>query len=154
MYWFEATFSAFNHKGVRLSALLWAGLCYLLEPDAAFLAVWIAVLVDLLTRLVAIAAQNHGFIRAVKGGHISSKKAFLGSFVKLVAYFSLGVIATQAQYVAYLEVAAVMTKTVIYAFLFTVEVISIMENLLDMGLSGLKPLLVAVKKYHATDEND
>ena len=126
---------------LRYLTLSWAAICYLLEPDAAFMAVIVAVFLDFLTKLVALAVQNQGFLSAVRAGKISSKKALLGTLIKLVAYFALGVMATQVQYVASLEVAAVLSKTVVYSFLFTVEAISILENIVQSGLTHLTPLL-------------
>jgi phage-related holin len=146
MYNFKSAVAALNTRLAKVLSLLWALLCYLIEPDAAFMAVWLAVLMDLLTKLVAIAALKGGFVTAIRGGYITSRRAFLGTFVKLCAYFALGVLATQAKYVATVEVASVLARTVVFAFLFTVEAVSIMENLLDMGLTQLEPMLRALKK--------
>ncbi len=131
---------------LRYLTLSWAAICYLLEPDAAFMAVIVAVFLDFITKLVSLAVQNQGFLSAVRMGKISSKRALLGTLVKLVAYFSLGVMATQVQYVASLEIAAVLSKTVVYSFLFTVEAISILENAVESGLTHLTPLLSISKK--------
>jgi phage-related holin len=146
MYNFKSVVTALSTRSARVFALVWGLLCYLVEPDAAFLAVWVAVLMDLLTKLAAIAALKGGFLSAVKSGHITSRRAFLGTFVKFCGYFALGVMATQAKYVATVEVASVLARTVVFAFLFTVEAVSILENLLDTGLTQLEPLLSALKK--------
>jgi phage-related holin len=146
MYNFKSAFESLSTKSAKAFTLLWGLLCYLIEPDAAFMAVWLAVLMDLLTKLVAIAAQKGGLVIAIKDGHITSRRAFLGTFVKLSSYFALGVMATQAKYVATVEVASVLARTVVFAFLFTVEAVSILENLLDTGLTRLEPLLRALNK--------
>lgn len=146
MYNFKSAIAALSTGSARIFTFLWGLVCYLIEPDAAFMAVWLAVLTDLLTKLVAIAAVKGGLITAVKDGHITSRRAFLGTFVKLSSYFALGVMATQAKYVATVEVASVLARTVVFAFLFTVEAVSILENLLPMGLTQLEPLLRALKR--------
>ena len=146
MYNIRSALATLSTRSARLLSLLWGILCYLIEPDAAFMAVWLAVLMDLLTKLVAIAAIKGGFVNAVRDGHITSRQAFLGTFVKLTAYFALGVMATQAKYVATIEVASILARTVVFAFLFTVEAVSILENLLDTGLTQLEPLLRALRK--------
>lgn len=140
--WTEAS----RNKVVRILSLLWAILCYLIEPDAAFLAVLITVLLDLLTKLISILARHGGLTRAIRNGHLSSKKAFLGTFIKLTAYFTLGVLCSQVKYVANLEIASVLSKTAIYGFLFTVESISIIENLTDAGLTELSKLSDLLRK--------
>lgn len=142
----EAMSQALGSRILQLAGLFWSGIFYLLEPDAAFMAVWIAVLMDLLTKLASIAANKGGLVNAVMQGHISSRRAFFGTFVKLTSYFALGVIANQAKYVAQVDVATILARTVVFSFLFTVEAVSILENLLAMGLSELAPLLNAVRK--------
>jgi phage-related holin len=128
-------------RSLRLAAFCWAAICYLLEPDAAFMAVMVTVFLDFLTKLIALARQNEGFSLAISNGSISSKKALWGTMIKLAAYFSLGVVATQVKHVVSLESAAVLTKSVVYSFLFMVETISILENLVEGGLTHLAPLL-------------
>lgn len=146
MYNFKSATVILSSRSARAVSMAWGLLCYLIEPDAAFMAVLLAVLMDLLTKLVSVAAVKGGFVSAVRSGHITSKKAFLGTFVKLTSYFALGVLATQAQYVATVEVASVLARTVVFAFLFTVEAVSILENLLDMGLKQLEPLLRVLRR--------
>lgn len=137
--------ATWSSRLARSLSLAWAVICYLLEPDAAFMAVWIAVIMDLVTKLISLAVPSGGFVPALRQGRISSRQAFSGTFVKLVAYFALGVVATQARYVASSEVASVLARTVVFSFLFTVEAISILENLLALGLGNLEPLLRALR---------
>ncbi|MBT9152301.1 MAG: hypothetical protein DDT35_00515 [Firmicutes bacterium] len=137
---------------VRAIAILWSVFCYLVEPDAAFLAVMIAVMLDLATKLVAIAAAQGGLVPAIATGELSSKKAFRGTFIKLVAYFVLGVLSAQVQHVVQTEVAAILSQTLVYGFLFAVESISILENLIAAGLPQLKPLLARLKRVPGHEE--
>lgn len=146
MHLLHAWNAAIRNRVIRMLSLLWAALYYLIEPDAAFLAVLIAVLLDLFTKLISILARHGGLTKAIRNGHLSSKKAFLGTFIKLLAYFALGVLCAQVQYVANLEAASVLSKTVVYGFLFTVEAISIVENLTDAGLTELRRLSDMLRK--------
>ena len=141
----------------RLSKVLaigWAVFCYLVEPDAAFIAVMVLVALDFITKLTAISVRRGGVIGAVSKGHISSKAAFTGTCVKLIAYFALGVLAVQVKYVAQSDTAAILSKTVIYGFLFMVEAISIIENLVEAGLKSLTPLLNRLRDQHVRKETD
>ncbi|MBS3873555.1 MAG: phage holin family protein [Firmicutes bacterium] len=146
MQLFESLRETLRPPTIRLLGLVWSIIYYLVEPDAAFLAVWIAVMLDLVSKLVAISAQKGGFMVALTAGEISSKKAFRGTFIKLVAYFTLGVLCAQVEHVAGTEVVAVMSKTLVYGFLFTVESISILENLVAAGLPNLAPLLAQLRR--------
>jgi len=129
-------------------AIAWAVFCYLVEPDAAFIAVMVLVALDFITKLTAISVRRGGLIGAIANGDISSKTAFTGTCVKLVAYFSLGILAVQVRYVALSETAAILSKTVIYGFLFMVEAISILENIVETGLDNLTPVLNRLKEQH------
>jgi len=141
----EHIIEALRPRLVRILALSWSAFCYLVEPDAAFLAVLTAVMLDLVSKLVAISATKGGFVPAVTTGELSSKKAFRGTFVKLVAYLSLGILSVQVQYVVQTEVAAILSRTLVYGFLFAVESISVLENLVAAGLKELRPLLERLK---------
>lgn len=135
-------------------AIVWAGFCYLVEPDAAFIAVIILVALDFITKLTAISVKRGGLLGAIMQGEISSKTAFTGTCVKLVAYFSLGVMAVQVRYVALSETAVTLSKTVIYGFLFMVEAISILENLVEAGLQSLTPILHKLKDHQAKQKTE
>lgn len=129
-------------------AVAWTVFCYLVEPDAAFMAVMVLVALDFITKITAISVRRGGIVDAVVQGEISSKTAFTGTCVKLIAYFALGVLAVQVRYVALSETAAILSKTVVYGFLFMVEAISILENLVDAGLDNLTPVLNKLKDQH------
>ena len=138
-----------QQRGVRLLSLLSAGFYYLVEPDAAFLAVLIAVLLDFITKLVSIVVNHGGVTAAIRGGYLSSHKAFTGTLVKLIAYFALGILCVQVQYIANLEIASALSKTVVFGFLFTVESVSILENLVAAGLTEFRVLLETLRKKGA-----
>jgi len=139
--WWEAV----KEPASRVIAILWAGFCYLVEPDAAFMAVMILVLVDLISKLCAISMSSGGLIAAVNDGKLSSKRAFLGTVTKLIAYFCLGVLTVQVRYIAAGDTAVTLSKTAVYAFLFVVEAISILENLVEAGLEPIRPILDKLK---------
>ena len=122
-----------NHWAQVLGVLLGA-ICYLVDPGAAFAALWIAVLCDLFSRLIAEAKKHGGFYRAVKDGHIHSDKMFRGTAVKITAYFFMCVLANQSKYILMYDAPAQLFSTIIYAILFWVEVWSMSENFEEAGV--------------------
>ncbi|MDP3058872.1 MAG: hypothetical protein Q8N36_05400, partial [bacterium] len=46
----------------------------------------------------------------------------------------------QSQYITSAEAVASLSKSIIYSFLFTVEALSILENMIASGLYQLQPL--------------
>lgn len=109
---------------------------------------------DLVTKLAAISLLNGGFVDAVRQGRITSKQAFAGTCIKLVAYLSLGIMAVQVRYVALGDLAVSLSKAVVYGFLFVVEAISILENISLAGLSSIGPILEKLKYYHVNQKTD
>ena len=123
------------------------GFCaYLIQPSAAFYALWIAVGLDMLTKLVALSYGSGGFLAAVKTQRLNSKTMFQKAFVKIIAYFTLTVIAYQSRYIVDIEAVPILFSTIIYSILFLVEVHSIIENLIGAGCEDLKPLLMRFER--------
>lgn len=110
--------------------------CYLVEPGAAFAALWLAVVLDLISRIFAEAKNHGGLYRAAKDGHIRSDKMLCGTMVKIVAYFFMCVLANQSRYILRYDAPAEMFATVIYSILFLVEVWSMCENFQEAGVES------------------
>ena len=106
------------------------------QPTAAFYALWVAVILDLISRLFAESKNHGGFIRAVKERHIQSDKIFRGTAVKIVAYFFMCVLAHQSTYICQYDAPAAFFGTVVYSILFLVEVWSITENFQEAGVKS------------------
>ena len=111
---------------------------FLVEPGAAFFALWIVVGMDLISRLITESSNHGGFYKAVKGGHISSDKALHGTMMKIIAYFFMCVIATQSFKIFPWESAAELFGNIVYSILFFVEVLSIAENFMEAGVDEFK----------------
>lgn len=132
---FGQTFAKlFDNHLAWLGGLLLGVITYLVEPGAAFYALWIVVACDLVSRLITEARNHDGIIRAIKNGHISSDKAIRGTGVKIAAYFIMCVIAAQSKHLIPYEFAAGLVANIVYSILFFVEVLSIAENFLEAGV--------------------
>lgn len=142
---------ALKHMFERISDLwLWGFLLgvltYLVEPTAAFYALWVAVFLDLITKMAALAYKNGGLIAATKAKVINSHTMFYRTFIKVLAYFTMTVLAHQSKAVVEIEAVPIIFSTIIYSILFLVEVYSIIENLIEAGAEDLKPLMLRFQK--------
>lgn len=109
-------------------------LTYLVEPGAAFYALWVVVALDLISRLITESVNHGGFIKAVKDGHIQSDKVLKGTAIKITAYFFMCVIAAQSIRIFPWQTAAELFGNIVYSILFFVEVLSILENFMEAGV--------------------
>lgn len=107
---------------------------YLVQPGAAFFALWIVVGLDLASRLITESVNHGGFLKAVRNGHIQSDKACKGTMMKITAYFFMCVIATQSIKIFPWASAAELFGNIVYSVLFFVEVLSIAENFMEAGV--------------------
>jgi len=111
---------------------------YLVQPGAAFYALWVVVVCDLVSRILTESVNHGGLFRAIKDGHIRSDKAMQGTFIKILAYFIMCVIAAQATRIIPYETASGLVANIIYSVLFFVEVLSIAENFIEAGVEEFK----------------
>lgn len=134
-----------NHFA-QVGGIILGILTYLVEPTAAFYALWIAVAMDLVTRIAAQSVKHGGLIEATRKCQVSSRKMFHGTAIKITSYFFMLVIANQSKYIVEIEAVPIIFSTIIYSILFLVEVHSIIENLIDAGAEDLRPLLLRFQK--------
>jgi len=130
----------------QIGGVLLGILTYLVEPNAAFYALWIAVVLDLISRIIVEAAHAGGYIKATKERKICSDKMFVGSAIKIVAYFFMTVIVYQSKHLVAYEQVPLLLSTVVYGILFWVEFHSITENFVEAGVEELRPLLWRIKR--------
>lgn len=118
---------------------------YLICPDHAYLntvtGLWVAVILDILTRLYAQTVKAGGLFRAIRTRRIMSETLWRGTAVKVVSYLCLQILAGLAMKITQFQVVNMAMVTVIYSFLFLREAISVVENLDDAGAHYLRPLL-------------
>lgn len=131
-------------------ALLWAGITYLILPEQSFIAwciaLWVAVVLDLLTRWFAIFSKNGGVAKALKTKAWNSETMFHKTAIKIVAYLVIQILAGLSMRFVGIPYISNIVATVIYSFLFFREFASNIENLIDAGADYLQPLLFWVKK--------
>ncbi|NLB52095.1 MAG: phage holin family protein [Syntrophomonadaceae bacterium] len=147
--------NAISNPLAWLGGFLIGVITYLVQPGAAFFALWIVVACDLVSRLITESASHGGFIRAIREGHIQSDKACKGTMMKITAYFFMCVIANQSLQIFPWVSAAELFSNIVYSILFFVEVLSIAENFMEAGVeefSWIKKF--ARKKLIDTCEND
>lgn len=122
---------------------------YIMFPDKAYCTAAIgvggAILLDILTKYIALAHQNNGFKNALQQRKIFSKTLWEGTRIKLVSYLIVFILAGLAYRVTMLKQVSVFLATVVYAVIFLREVQSNLENLCDAG-ADLKWLLIWTKK--------
>lgn len=138
--------SVFKNHIAQAGGVIIGAVTYLVAPTAAFYALWIAVFMDLLSRIFAQSSKNGGFWQATKGKHIQSNLMFRGTAIKIVAYFFMTVLAHQSKHIVEIEAVPIVFSTIVYSILFLVEVHSIIENLIDAGAEDLRPLLLRFQK--------
>jgi len=111
-------------------------ICYLVDPGAAFAALWVAVVLDLISRVFAEAKNHGGLYRAATEGHIRSDKMLCGTMAKITAYFFMCVLANQSRYILKYDAPAEIFSTIVYSILFLVEVWSMAENFQEAGVES------------------
>jgi len=152
--------------GVKpLVAVLLGGINYLLFPDSAFqtsaYAVGTCMLLDIITKYVALSAKSGGYLQAVRDCSIRSSALWQGTRIKLYSYLIVGILVGLSYRVVQLEQVSVFFGTVVYSVLFLRETQSILENLVDAGADLGWLLMWARKKEkqileseEETEEND
>ncbi|WP_427340662.1 phage holin family protein [Caloranaerobacter sp. DY30410] len=126
-----------------------ATMVYIMFPEQAYMtaamAVGGAILLDILTKYIALSYQSKGFRNAIKQKKIFSKTLWEGTKIKLVSYLIIAILAGLSYRVTMLTQVSVFLATVVYSVIFLREAQSIIENLIDAG-ADLKWLLIWTKK--------
>jgi hypothetical protein len=114
-----------------------AAITYVMFPDRAYqtaaMSVGIAMMLDIITKYMALSNEAHGFRNAVKTRKIYSQTLWIKTRIKLTSYLIIAILAGLAYRVSYLEQIGVFFATVVYAVIFLREAQSILENLSDAG---------------------
>lgn len=116
---------------------IFGAFCYLCFPDKAYqtaaMAVGIAMLLDIVTKYMALSHEAKGYRNAIKTKKIFSGTLWEKTKVKLTAYLIIAILAGLAYRVTPLEKVGVFFGTIVYAVIFLRESQSILENLYDAG---------------------
>jgi hypothetical protein len=131
---------------------------YILFPDQAFktaaLAVGAAIILDILTKYMALSEQEGGMKKAFKKKIINSNRLWEGTKIKLFSYLVVFILAGLSYRVTMLHQASVFLATVVYTVIFLREAQSILENLCDAGADFNWLLLWTKKKEKQILEDD
>ena len=128
------------------------------EMNAPFIALWSLIILDMITKWIAIAKKLleernldasilYGVILAWQTGGLSSRNMRIMFASKIFSYLTL-IIATNLlvkilpSIVIFGNDWAKMPSGFIYSFLALTEMMSIIENLIAMGIDALRPLEV------------
>lgn len=134
-------------------AVIWSGICWMMFPNDSYIpaaiAVSIAVILDLATKLYSLATTNGGYLQATKHKVITSDVLWRKTQVKIIAYLTIMIMTGLSIRVAPLELLAKGLSTFVYSIIFVREFQSILENLIEAGASGLQPLLFWMKRKEA-----
>ncbi|MGF7059297.1 phage holin family protein [Brassicibacter mesophilus] len=118
-------------------AMFLSMISYLMFPDSAYetaaIAVGITMLLDIVTKYMALSHEAHGYKNAVKTRLIFSGTLWAKTRIKLTAYLIIAILAGLAYRVTPLQQVGVFFGTVVYAVIFLRESQSILENLSDAG---------------------
>ncbi len=136
-----------------LLGFIFTSLGYIMFPEQAYknaaIALGIAVLMDIVSKYVAISVQSKGFKRAFKEGKIFSRTLWEGTRVKLITYLSISIMVGASYRLNTLpDALASVSKfmaTVVYTVLFLREFQSMLENFRDAG-ADVDWLLVFTRK--------
>lgn len=128
------------------------------DIEAPFIALWLLVIVDTITKWAAISKNTmdaqevdgsiwYGFYLAWHTGALSSNEMRYKFATKVFAYFVVIVaghlvsIILPSIMIAGGDIAK-MPGSLVYSFLAVTELMSIIENLIEMGMDVLKPLAI------------
>lgn len=127
---------------------------WLICPNAAYApaiaAVWIAVFLDIFTRLYAQSKKAGGFFKAIRNGTISSDTMWIRTKDKVIFYIVIQILTGLSMKIDLLGYVGMATFTFVYSFLFLREFISNLENMIDAGADYFKPLLCWMRKKEET----
>lgn len=135
-----------------------ASLNYVLFPDhafkTAFFAVGAAMLLDILTKYMALAKKGGGFRQATRDRVIDSNALWRGTSIKLISYLIVSILAGLSYRVVMLSQASIFMATVVYMVIFLREAQSVLENLCDAGADLAWLVLWTKKKEKQILEDD
>lgn len=133
-----------------------------LFPEKQYLygagAVLIIMVLDLATKLFSLSRQGGGLRQSLAEKKISSRAFARGTFDKLLVFGIMMIICGCAYRLTIISEIAVWFTQLVYTLMFLRDLLSILENLRDAGVGGLRIFEKAVKKkmeeYVDVDEED
>lgn len=131
----------FDNCIVVAFSAIWAVIAGFIFPEQAFktaaIAVSVVMLLDLLTKLFSLARQSEGFLKAIRSRTISSSKFWKGTSDKIFVFIIMLIIGGCAYLISPVTDIATWFMQAIFTLMFLRDLLSIVENLSDAGVSGL-----------------
>ena len=122
------------------------------------LAVLVIMVLDLATKLFSLSRQGGGLKQSIAEKKISSRAFARGTFDKLLVFGIMMIICGCAYRLTVISEVALWFTQLVYTLMFLRDLLSILENLRDAGVGGLRIFEKAVKKkmgeYADVDEED
>lgn len=117
-------------------------------PDKSQMLIMVTILfcLDILTRFKAISKESGGLYKAFINKKLSSRRFIDGFITKLISYFVILTIANFSTSVSEIALVGTVISTVCYCGLFFYEIISLAENLRDMGFVAAEGFLKKFKE--------
>lgn len=120
---------------------VWGWIVTFLFPTQSIVAATLAVLItmslDLLTKIYALSKIHGGFFKAIKTHEIRSNKFAKGTLDKMIVFGVMLIIGGCAYKLMVAEELAIWFVQVVFTIMFLRDVLSIIENLYDAGITGL-----------------
>jgi len=140
----------FTDRLLVLLGALWSAVYRLIFPDESYLlaagAVLVIMCVDLLTKIYALSRQAGGLRKAVRTHRINSSSFAKGTMDKLIVYGIMLIVCGAAYRITPISELAIWFTQLIFTIMFLRDVLSIIENLTDAGVTGLTIFRKAVKR--------
>lgn len=133
-----------------------------LFPEKQYLygagAVLVIMVLDLATKLFSLSRQGGGLRQSLADRKISSRAFAKGTFDKLLVFGIMLIVCGCAYRLTIISEIAVWFTQLVYTLMFLRDLLSILENLRDAGVGGLRIFEKAVKKkmgeYVEVEEED
>jgi len=131
-----------------------------LFPEKQYLygaaAVLVIMVLDLATKLFSLSRQGGGVKNSLMTHKISSSAFARGTTDKLLVFGIMLIICGCAYRLTIIDTVAIWFAQLVYTLMFLRDLLSILENLRDAGVSGLRIFEKAVKKKMGeyVDEED
>lgn len=109
-------------------------------------AVLVIMVLDLGTKLFSLSRQGGGMKTALVTHKISSSAFARGTTDKLLVYGIMLIICGCAYRLTVIDIIAIWFTQLVYTLMFLRDLLSILENLNDAGIGGLKIFKSAVEK--------
>lgn len=146
--------SLFDSPPILLGSACLGVIAAFLFPESfmftATLSALIMIVLDALTRLYAQSKKSGGFIKAIKNQSISSRKLFDGTIEKLMILGVLLIVSGCAYMLSPITLPARMLVYGFFILMFSRDLTSIFENLIDAGYKNILPF----KRFAEKKVND